>query len=238
LATVNPQVNSPLLRASLESRFGHDFSQVRIHDDAIAGQSAREAYASAYTVGNHVVFAPGAYHPSSSEGRQLLAHELTHVVQHRHHPDVSVLSRSPGPGELYPSGHMIITCDDYKYGLTQSSFSISYSLSDADRRHTERSTSLLGSPTQFAECWYSHVRVHIRQRQTIYLPNDLATATSIGGSPCLDASETPAQANARTLIHERIHEADNPQRPPNHRFNTGYPFRSNGIQLIPCTGIQ
>jgi hypothetical protein len=68
-------------RALMEPRFGHDFSKVRVHADARAGDSARSVNARAYTVGRHVAFAPHEYAPGSIEGRELLAHELTHVVQ-------------------------------------------------------------------------------------------------------------------------------------------------------------
>jgi hypothetical protein len=69
------------LRQDMESRFGHDFSHVRIHTDSAATQSARELNAQAYTVGREVVFAKGQYAPDTAPGRKLLAHELTHVVQ-------------------------------------------------------------------------------------------------------------------------------------------------------------
>ena len=68
-------------RAFMEPRFGHDFSQVRIHADGEAAQSASELHAKAYTVGNHIAFASGSFAPSTREGGTLLAHELTHVVQ-------------------------------------------------------------------------------------------------------------------------------------------------------------
>ncbi len=68
-------------RANLEPRFGYDFSQVRIHTDAKAADSARDVNALAYTVGRDVVFGAGQYSPGTSAGRILLAHELTHVVQ-------------------------------------------------------------------------------------------------------------------------------------------------------------
>lgn len=68
-------------RAFMESRFGHDFSRVRVHADGGAAESAQALRARAYTVGPHVVFGPGEYVPSTAEGRQLLAHELTHVLQ-------------------------------------------------------------------------------------------------------------------------------------------------------------
>jgi len=64
-----------------ETRFGHDFSQVRVHTDANAGDSARSLHAQAYTVGRNIVMASGQYAPDTSSGQRLLAHELTHVVQ-------------------------------------------------------------------------------------------------------------------------------------------------------------
>lgn len=65
----------------MESRFGYDFSQVRVHTDSRAASSAKAIDARAYTVGTHVVFAKDQFEPSSSGGRRLLAHELTHVLQ-------------------------------------------------------------------------------------------------------------------------------------------------------------
>lgn len=68
-------------REFMERRFGHDFSRVRVHADSAAASSAKLAGAQAYTVGNNVVFGSGQYAPGSPAGRQLLAHELAHVVQ-------------------------------------------------------------------------------------------------------------------------------------------------------------
>jgi len=68
-------------RLELENRLGRDFSHVRVHSDAPAAASADAVDAVAYTVGSDVVFAAGQYRPGSPEGRHLLAHELTHVLQ-------------------------------------------------------------------------------------------------------------------------------------------------------------
>lgn len=68
-------------RGFMESRFGHDFGRVRIHADAQASESARAVHATAYTVGSDIAFRSGRYAPSTTEGRELLAHELAHVVQ-------------------------------------------------------------------------------------------------------------------------------------------------------------
>jgi hypothetical protein len=65
----------------MEPGFGHDFSQVRVHSDPAAAQSARMINALAYTVGRNVVFGEHQYSPSTSAGKRLLAHELAHVVQ-------------------------------------------------------------------------------------------------------------------------------------------------------------
>lgn len=71
----------PETRAFMEPRFGHDFSHVRVHTDAKAAESARSVNAHAYTVGRDVAFAWGKYQPTANEGRGLIAHELTHVIQ-------------------------------------------------------------------------------------------------------------------------------------------------------------
>ncbi len=71
----------PPTRVFMESRFGHDFSQVRVHTDGQATDSARAVNALAYTVGQNIVFAAGHYDPGTNSGNRLLAHELAHVIQ-------------------------------------------------------------------------------------------------------------------------------------------------------------
>lgn len=71
----------PRLRQNMEQRFGHDFSQVRVHTGASSEKSAREVNANAYTVGRDIVFANGQYSPDTVKGRRLLAHEIVHVIQ-------------------------------------------------------------------------------------------------------------------------------------------------------------
>lgn len=70
-------------RGFMESRFGHDFGNVRVHTGGDAADSARAVGAHAYTVGNDIVFDHGRYDPQSESGRHLLAHELTHTIQQR-----------------------------------------------------------------------------------------------------------------------------------------------------------
>jgi hypothetical protein len=75
---------SPLpagVRHDLEAAFGHDFGAVRIHAEPAAQATATALGARAFTVGDHIVFGPGVDTPDRPEGRALLSHELTHVVQ-------------------------------------------------------------------------------------------------------------------------------------------------------------
>lgn len=81
-------------RSFLEPRFGHDFSQVRVHSDAQAAEAAKAVDALAYTVGQDVVFARDQYAPGTSEGQRLIAHELAHVVQQERLDDVERPSRA------------------------------------------------------------------------------------------------------------------------------------------------
>jgi hypothetical protein len=69
------------LRQDMEQRFGHDFSRVRVHSGGAAEQSARDVNANAYTIGHNIVFGAGRFASGTHEGRRLIAHELTHVVQ-------------------------------------------------------------------------------------------------------------------------------------------------------------
>ena len=70
-------------REAMESRFGHDFSRVRVQHGGQAAVSADAVNARAYTVGQQVVFGPGQYAPETVTGQHLLAHELAHVVQQK-----------------------------------------------------------------------------------------------------------------------------------------------------------
>ena len=70
-------------REFMEPRFGHDFSQVRIHTGPPASVAARGVAAQAFTAGEYIAFGHGQYAPAGTAGRHLLAHELTHVLQQR-----------------------------------------------------------------------------------------------------------------------------------------------------------
>ena len=82
------EAGSPLdksVKEAMESRFNFDFSDVRIHTDENAAQSAYEVNALAYTIGNDIVFGKGQYSPNTLAGIRLLSHELTHTIQRSDH---------------------------------------------------------------------------------------------------------------------------------------------------------
>ncbi|MBL7749667.1 MAG: DUF4157 domain-containing protein [Chitinophagaceae bacterium] len=88
--TVTSQINATKGQGSMmdsttqsfmESRFGTDFSNINIHTGGEAIQMSRDLNAKAFTVGNDIYFNEAQYNPNSSEGKHLLAHELTHTVQ-------------------------------------------------------------------------------------------------------------------------------------------------------------
>jgi chemotaxis protein histidine kinase CheA len=69
------------VRKEMEKQFSKDFKHVRIHNDPMSYELCRKINALAFTHGTHIYFAEGKYNPQSVEGKRLLAHELTHVVQ-------------------------------------------------------------------------------------------------------------------------------------------------------------
>lgn len=87
-------------RSTMEARLGHNFADVRIHTGEPAGASAQAVAAHAYTVGRHIVFAPGRFDVDSGQGRRLLAHELIHAASHpAGKPAPSGELRISSPGE-------------------------------------------------------------------------------------------------------------------------------------------
>jgi hypothetical protein len=86
----------PDVRAFFEPRMGVDLSTVRVHTGPRAAHSAASLGARAFTRGRDVAFGEGMYQPGTAAGRRLLAHELTHVLQH-----AGVAGPAPVPGRIY-----------------------------------------------------------------------------------------------------------------------------------------
>lgn len=82
-AGVTGQPLAPSVRTDFEGRFGHDFGHVRVHSNEAAHAAVEALQAHAFTIGPAIFFGRGMYNPTSGSGRQLLAHELTHVLQQR-----------------------------------------------------------------------------------------------------------------------------------------------------------
>ncbi|MFO8009690.1 MAG: DUF4157 domain-containing protein [Dehalococcoidia bacterium] len=75
------QVMPENVRDTVESQMGYDLSGVRLHTDSESSQISEQLNARAFTTGNDIFFRAGEYQPETGEGRKLLGHELTHVVQ-------------------------------------------------------------------------------------------------------------------------------------------------------------
>ncbi|HEY6303631.1 MAG TPA: DUF4157 domain-containing protein [Terriglobales bacterium] len=120
------------VRRKMESAFGADFSGVRIHTGAEAHSLNRAVNAIAFTTGQDIFFRDGAYSPHSSDGRQLLAHELTHVVQQSAAPTAPMRAQHVGVQRLCPE------CDEEAHGpKVQAKFTVSQP-QDADEVEAEQ----------------------------------------------------------------------------------------------------
>lgn len=86
---------SPDVREFVEPRLGADFGRVRIHTDREAASLTNRLSARAFTHRNHIFFGRDQYQPGSTDGRQLLAHELTHTIQQGHSAQSSTVQRTP-----------------------------------------------------------------------------------------------------------------------------------------------
>lgn len=130
-ASVSPRLESQILsmgagrplqkseRDFFEPRFGHDFGRVRVHTDEMAAGMADAMNAQAFTLGHDVAFGAGQYKPETANGRRLLAHELTHVLQQtssqdrcsRDRPSAIQLEREdevkPEDRTILPSGRAV-----------------------------------------------------------------------------------------------------------------------------------
>jgi len=84
-------------RDQMEPRFGADFGAVRVHSDSRAHALAQVLDARAFTFGSEIFFAKGEFAPESDEGKYLIAHELTHVVQQGHAGHAALLRQEQGP---------------------------------------------------------------------------------------------------------------------------------------------
>ena len=109
---------SPSTRSFFEPRFGRDLSDVRIHDNHQAADTAKSIGALAFTTGNDIVFGAGQFAPETISGKRLLAHELTHVLQQNDRETFSTLQMKPDPTVSQRLGMKVVTYEDNKIEAT------------------------------------------------------------------------------------------------------------------------
>lgn len=153
-------------RGFFEPRFGHDFSHVRIHADSQAADAARALNARAYTLGSNIVFGSGQYAPATDEGKRLLAHELTHVVQQSGSTRVR-LGLSPVTSPLIQR-ELVATGDTAGFAsLVNSIITTQLRLNvDATGRVSLVGTNVQGPPTQEAQALTNALRRIISDSNT------------------------------------------------------------------------
>ena len=131
----------PAARAFFEPRFAAGFDQVRVHTDAHAARTASAINARAFTVGSDIAFGAGQYAPDSAQGRHLLAHELTHVVQQGGSGPARAVHRQapagpqapPAPAEAYPHEdeiRMRLADIDSRLAIVTQEYAVAYAKQD------------------------------------------------------------------------------------------------------------
>jgi|GEM_PF-3476503 len=98
LATGGGGALDPGVTLAMGGHFGADFSNVRVHTDGGADAACAANNARALTSGTDIYFRAGAYEPSSAAGRELIGHELTHVVQQHQGQAAGLAAKSEAPG--------------------------------------------------------------------------------------------------------------------------------------------
>jgi hypothetical protein len=133
------------------SRMGYDFSDVKIHNDKSAAESARNINAKAYTIGNNVVFNEGKYNTTSGEGKNLLAHELTHVIQQDKNADRKIQRKTPAGFDItgvYGESPGFPNTIFYEMGSAAIPSSEAYKLSGIATTFTGKNVTLTGTASE------------------------------------------------------------------------------------------
>lgn len=120
-----------LTKEFMGSKFGYDFTDVRIHTGVMAGRSAQSVNALAYTVGKDIVFGEGQYQPNTLEGRRLLTHELTHVLQQQEMSLSTIQRQARQPLKSAPSSSSASSSRTFEQ--VWQAFQVPFSLSEEER---------------------------------------------------------------------------------------------------------
>jgi len=188
------------VRAFMEPRFGYDFGHVRIHTDRDAATSARVVGAHAYTVGEKIVFGEGRYRPATADGRSLLAHELTHVVQGNHAPPLGAERRPAGSSFGAPPVLRRVYRDPRTHTITASE-AVMMTTDELDQAIAQAEAALeeFNASTPETDGLTANLDVLQRERTTRMFPGPLpqapASPAPAGPSP-VAASGTGATLNS------------------------------------------
>jgi hypothetical protein len=184
-------------RARFESRFQHDFSDVRVHAGDAAARSADALDASAYTSGPHIVFGRGQYATRSRDGDRLLAHELTHVVQQRGAPRLGGVTEADDPAEREAERNAALIGSSAPLGFLARPRSLSRQKAGAKKKPTTKTT-LLGPGT----CGADERRL---LASTIRLAGQWLDKTTTALEAFLDAPADPKNALVRAALGRHFH---------------------------------
>jgi hypothetical protein len=215
-------------RSFMEPRFSLDFNKVRVHTDSTSVQMNQELGAQAFTHGHDVYFGAGKYHPGADDGKRLLAHELTHVVQQtgavqrkplvEHQSETGNESKEEfsntnipkGSGEPLPDGHR----EAFEQVLQQPLDNVRIHTGDATDQAAKQMGAeafTVGSDIYFANGSYapgnpegdkilSHELTHVTQHQQGQVP--LATKNEETVSKPTDPLETEAYAQENKIAKQ------------------------------------
>src|SRR5258707_2748065 len=171
-------------RTFMESRFGYDFSRVRVHTDEQAERSAHSVNALAYTVGRDVVFGTGQYTPETMSGKKLIAHELTHVVQQGNDADnTGTAMRLNSPGDVHEREASTIAADIAGGGFLSPRVAVGSSHADSVVQRQDAGASTPTPSTPSGSSWTSDlITITLNSDQ----PNCFGITTPSDSSPYSD----------------------------------------------------
>jgi hypothetical protein len=179
---------------SLERHFGTNLSEVRVHADAQAGESANSLDALAYTRGRDIYFAPGMYAPGTSSGQKLLAHEVAHVVQQGAGRAPTTAAKSGHSAKIAPS-------DDALEGEAERHAQLFTSGAPVLTDEEERKKREMGQPIQNSDAIIQRQQASSQTQSTTSF--DATSQSIVRGAQ--DSSRDP-QLRAVTAVWRIIHE--------------------------------
>ncbi len=215
----------------MESRFGQDFSWVRIHDDTTAHRAASALDARAFTLEEHIAFGAGQYAPGTRSGRSLLAHELTHVLQ-QNQQSFPVVRRAPvlskrTPGELVSDDQAI--AKDIDAAVAASPTITTY----IPAKKLKKASGHLH--IEFKETFEKHLA---DQAKALHDTSQPESGTVVKGFTDLAAGEIHLKerlANVEGALHETVHLNSKPGRNPavsSFQGDFGHPMEEGVTQFF------